>query len=119
MSTPQGFKDLRVWQEAMDFAVKIFKLTEDLPKHEVYGLCSQLRRSAVSVPSNIAEGWGRKGNKEFAHFLDIAYGSICELDTQLELVYRCYCIEISELSLQCQSIRKQMFHLRKKVEQGS
>ena len=78
-----SFRDLRVWQEAMKMASEIYKSTANFPKHEVYGLSQQLRRAAVSVPSNIAEGKGHHSDKEFAHFLFHARGSLLELQTQL------------------------------------
>src|ERR1700751_4412430 len=73
-----SFKDLRVWQEAMRFTVEIYRATDRFPKHELYGLGQQLRRAAVSVPSNIAEGKGHRSNREFAHFLLHARGSLLE-----------------------------------------
>ncbi len=78
-----SFRDLRVWQEAMKLANEIYKSTADFPKHEVYGLSQQMRRAAVSVPSNIAEGKDHRSDKEFAHFLFHARGSLLELQTQL------------------------------------
>jgi four helix bundle protein len=69
----------------MELALTVYRLTQELPREEIYGLTSQLRRSAVSIPSNIAEGQGRGNVREFAHFLEIARGSLCELQTQLEL----------------------------------
>ncbi|WP_373545497.1 four helix bundle protein [Chamaesiphon sp.] len=83
-----SFRDLRVWQLGMEVAEKVYRLTADFPKSETYGLSSQMRRSAVSIPSNIAEGQGRDSTKEFLHFLAIAFGSICELETQLLLAHR-------------------------------
>ena len=74
-----------VWQKSMQLAVEVYKLTSKFPREEVYGLTSQVRRSAISVPSNIAEGHGRLSKKEFRQFLGIAKGSIYELQTQLEL----------------------------------
>ena len=78
-------RKLLVWQKAMEFVIDIYKLTAKFPKHEEYGLTSQMRRTAVSIPSNLAEGAARKGRKEFNQFLNIAQGSLSELDTQLEL----------------------------------
>jgi four helix bundle protein len=80
-----GYRDLKVWQSAMRLAEEIFRPSNRFPKHEIYGLASQLQRSAVSLPSNIAEGHGRNSNKEFNHFLGIALGSRAELETQLIL----------------------------------
>jgi four helix bundle protein len=69
----------------MDFAAAVYRVTRDWPKDELYGLTSQVRRAAVSIASNIAEGHGRSGGKEFSHHLSIAYGSLCEAETQLLL----------------------------------
>jgi len=77
--------DLLVWQEAMAFVRDIYRATDGFPGHEVYGLTSQMRRAAVSVPSNIAEGAGRTSRAEFLRFLSIARGSLCELETQVLL----------------------------------
>jgi four helix bundle protein len=81
----QSFRDLVVWQRSMQLCVAVYRLTRDFPREEAYGLTSQIRRCAVSVPSNIAEGQGRSGRGEFQQFLGIARGSNCELQTQLEL----------------------------------
>ncbi|KAA6456065.1 four helix bundle protein [Acidobacteria bacterium AB60] len=81
----QSFRDLNVWQKAMELAAVVYRLTQRFPREEAFGLTSQLRRSAVSIPSNIAEGHGRMNPREFKYFLLIARGSNCELQTQLEL----------------------------------
>lgn len=80
-----GFRDLVVWQKSMQLAVSVYDLTKQFPREELYGLTSQMRRSAVSIPSNIAEGQGRANSGEFRQFIAIARGSNCELQTQLEL----------------------------------
>ncbi|RZS94943.1 four helix bundle protein [Cecembia calidifontis] len=77
------YKELHVWQKAIDLAVEVYRITEKLPAEEKYGLISQMNKSAVSIPSNIAEGAGRNGKKEFDNFLGIALGSSFELDTQI------------------------------------
>ena len=82
------FKDLLVWQKAMDLAEMGYALVKRLPKDEQFELSSQIRRAAVSIPSNIAEGQGRKSNREFMRFLSIARGSRAELETQLMLAQR-------------------------------
>jgi four helix bundle protein len=79
------FRDLLVWQRSMKLAQEVYNLTQDFPKSETFGLTSQLRRSAVSVPSNIAEGHGRLSDKSFAVFLGQARGSLYEMETQIEL----------------------------------
>jgi len=80
---PSSFKDLRVWQEAMKFAVHVYRVTNRFPRHELYGLTQQLRRAAVSIPSNIAEDKGHHSDREFKHFLLHARGSLLEVETQL------------------------------------
>jgi four helix bundle protein len=81
----QSFRDLVVWQRAMQLTVSVYRLTRDFPREEIYGLTSQMRRAAVSIASNIAEGQGRLGSGEFRQFLGIARGSTCELQTQLDI----------------------------------
>jgi four helix bundle protein len=81
----QGFKSLLVWQKSYELAIKIYKVTERSPKSEIYGLVSQMRRAAISVPANIAEGYERQYNKEYIQFLTIARGSLGELETYLLL----------------------------------
>ena len=78
----RSFKDLIVWQKSYRLVLEIYRLTDLFPKHEIYGLAQQIRRAAVSIPSNISEGYGRQYNKEYRQFLSIAYGSLCELETQ-------------------------------------
>lgn len=77
-----SYKELIVWQKAYKLCLEIYRITRVFPKEEVYGLTSQMRRAALSMPSNIAEGYGRKTRNEYIHFLYIAYGSACELETQ-------------------------------------
>jgi len=81
----QSFRDLLVWQRAIQLSVAIYRLTKDFPREELYGLSSQIRRAAVSVPSNIAEGHGRLGTGEYRQFLGFARGSNFELQTQIEI----------------------------------
>lgn len=81
----KDFRDLLIWQKSMSMARAVYVLSIDFPQHEVYGLTSQIRRSAVSIASNIAEGHGRESPKEFARFLRIARGSLAEFQTQLYL----------------------------------
>ena len=81
----KSYKELIVWQKAMELARVIYRLTSFFPKSELYGITSQMRNAAVSIPSNIAEGYGRKHLKEFSQHLSISYGSALELDTQLIL----------------------------------
>lgn len=81
-------KKLKAWQLSMDIAVDVYRASDEFPSEERFGLISQMRRSAVSVPSNLAEGAARRTKKEFVSFLRIAQGSLSELDTQLELAKR-------------------------------
>ena len=114
MEKVKSHQDLRVWQEAMDLVTKVYELTRDYPKEELYGLTSQIRRSAVSIPSNIAEGAGRNGQKELIRFLYIAMGSLSELETQLEISKRLdYISDAEELNKQIYFIRKMLSKLIK------
>ena len=83
-----NYKDLKIWQKSVDLAVRIYEVTRSFPKEEIYTLTSQIRRSAVSIPSNIAEGSGRNSKKEFLNFLGMSHGSSYELDTQLIIASR-------------------------------
>lgn len=84
----QSYRELLVWQKAMELALLVYRLTEGFPRREVYGLAAQIRRAGVSVPSNIAEGYGRGSRKEYLQFLSIAQGSLKELETQIILSER-------------------------------
>ncbi len=85
MKLEKPHKNLDVWKISMELVQRVYKVTTAFPKHEIYGLTSQIRRAAVSVPSNIAEGAARQTKKELANFLHIAQGSLSELDTQLDI----------------------------------
>ena len=93
VTNTSNFKGLLVWQQSMQLAESIYALCRILPKEEMMVLSSQLRRAAISIPSNIAEGSGRGHRKEFIQHLRIAYGSLCELETQTILVQRLKLIE--------------------------
>ena len=86
--TPKTHRDLAAWREAICLAVTVYQDTLKFPKHEVFGLTTQIRRSAVSIASNIAEGAGRNSRRELIQFVGIACGSVSELETQLELAVR-------------------------------
>jgi four helix bundle protein len=88
MDQIKSHRDLIAWQKAMDLVVAVYKLSKSFPKEELYGLTSQLRRAAVSIPANIAEGQGRRSKTEFKQFLGHARGSLLEPDTHLELALR-------------------------------
>ena len=84
----QDYHKLRVWQRSSELAELCYRFTASFPNSETFGLVSQIRRSAVSIPSNIAEGSGRGSQREFSRFLRIAYGSACELETQVSIARR-------------------------------
>ena len=84
----QSYRDLVAWQRAVNLVELVYRVTQTWPREELYGLTSQVRRAAVSVPANIAEGQGRLSDKEFCHHLSIAYSSLCELETHLIIANR-------------------------------
>ncbi len=92
----KNYKELLIWKKSMELVTNIYKLTQKLPREEIYGLTSQMRRSAVSIPSNIAEGFTRKSQKEFLQFLFIAKGSASELETQILIANNVYLLEIED-----------------------
>lgn len=105
-------KDLDVWKQSMLLAEDIYALTKEFPSEERFGLSSQIKRAVVSIPSNIAEGAGRKGDKEFIQFLYIAMGSLSELETQLILSDRLQFVNSIEIYLnQIEKIKKMLFGL--------
>lgn len=104
-------KDLDVWNKSIELAEKIYKVTYSFPKEEQYGIVSQIRRSVVSISSNIAEGAARNSKKEFIQFLYIAIGSLSELETQLILATRLEFIKDSNVFLEIESIRKMLLGL--------
>jgi four helix bundle protein len=81
----KSFRELKVWQKSYDLCLEVFRITKMFPGEERYVLSSQMRKSALSIPSNIAEGYGRKTRADYIRILYIAYGSVCELDTQISL----------------------------------
>ncbi len=93
----KNYKDLKVWQKSYELCLEIYRITAKFPKEEIYGLISQIRRSAVSIPSNIAEGYGRKTTTDYIRMLYISYGSVCELETQILLAGDLDLIEKGEL----------------------
>ncbi|WP_233247868.1 MULTISPECIES: four helix bundle protein [unclassified Fibrobacter] len=114
----QGYRDLVVWQQAMNVAVETYRLTSAFPKDEMFGLTSQMRRAAVSIASNIAEGEGRKSRNEFSHFLGIALGSKSELETQIVLSERVNLLKTSEtesIKKSLDDIGKMLTALRRKL----
>jgi four helix bundle protein len=94
----KNYKELKVWQKSYELCLKIYRMTTKFPKEEKYGLTAQIRRSAVSIPSNIAEGYGRKTTLDYVRMLYISYGSVCELETQILLAGDLDLLEKGELS---------------------
>lgn len=110
-------KDLKVWQESMDLVVEVYKITKHFPKEELYALTSQMKRSAISIPSNISEGAGRKGKAEYCRFLYIALGSASELETQIEIAYRLNFIsDIKDLESKIRFIKNMLSKLIKSLD---
>jgi four helix bundle protein len=115
----QDFKKLDVWRKAHQLTVSVYQITQNLPKTEIYGLTSQIRRACVSIPSNIAEGCGRKGANEVSRFLQIGFGSACELEYQLLLAFDLKFIsetDYQQLNNQAGEIKRMLTALIKKVE---
>ena len=98
-SKRRDYRDLVLWQRAVELAAEVHRVTLKLPRHELFGLAAQMRRSAVSIPSNIAEGSGRRTTREFIAFLHIARGSLSELRTQLLLASEVAYVTGSEISV--------------------
>lgn len=93
------YKELIVWQKSIDLVEEVYRATRNFPEDEKFNLVSQIRRSAISIPSNIAEGQGRKSNSEFAYFLRIAFASSSELETQLLIAFRLKMISKKEYDM--------------------
>ena len=111
----KSFRELRVWQKSMDLVETVYLLTRDFPKQETYGLTSQVRRAAISIPSNIAEGHTREHLKEYLHHLSMAQASLAEVETQLEIATRLRYLsstQLSELLLDISSLGRQLYALR-------
>ena len=112
------YEDLKIWKKAMDLVEAVYLLMKQLPEEEKFGLISQIKRSSVSIPSNIAEGAGRNSKKEFVHFLSVSNGSTTELETQLILVYRLNFADrnkIEPLLDKCAEIKKMNYALQKSI----
>ncbi|WP_026713912.1 four helix bundle protein [Flavobacterium daejeonense] len=93
------FRDLQVWQKAMVLVTKCYSITSNFPKEELFSLTSQIRRSSISIPSNIAEGFGRDTNKDYLRFLTISLGSLFEFQTQIEIAYNLKYIDEENFNL--------------------
>lgn len=114
----RNFREYRIWQEAVSYATKVYKVTSEMPWFEKKGLCDQLQRAAVSISSNIAEGCARPTENDFAHFLDVALGSCYEVETQLLISKNVGYIQeelFKELSDDLQNIEKQISGLIAKI----
>ena len=117
----ESYRDLSIWQQAMDLVTEIYALTKTWPKDEVYGLTSQVRRASVSIPANIAEGYGRESRASYQNFLRIAQGSLKEVETLLQVAVRVD-IETKERveshMRRCESVGKLIRLLVRKLEEG-
>ena len=122
MNKIKTHKDLDVWKESMTLAKEVYRLTKHFPKEETFGLASQMRRAAVSIPSNIAEGAARNSDKEFIQFLHVSLGSLAELETQLLLSRELGFPKDEELSGSVEQIRRMLLglikYLRGKTAKG-
>lgn len=115
------YRQLKVWQKAMDLTVEIYSLVNKFPRAENYALSDQMRRSVVSIPSNIAEGQGRNSDKEFVNYLSIARGSLWELETQIEISERLHYIDSGQKNKvyeQTEEIGKMLNALANSLEQS-
>lgn len=110
----ENYRELIVWQDSTKLAKAVYQLTGKFPKHEIYALADQIRRAAVSVPSNIAEGQARKSPGDFRRFLHIALGSLAEVDTQLVLAHEFSYLskeDVDSMDEQIQGLRKKLYAL--------
>ena len=114
--TVSTHKDLNVWKKARDLAAQVYSLTAKFPKEELYGLTSQIRRSAVSIPSNIAEGAARHSRKEFIQFLHIASGSVAELETQFLLAIQIGLLSDDHIISHVEELRKLLLVLLRSLK---
>jgi len=111
----QSYKELIVWQRSTELVVEVYKLTQKFPKEEMFGLISQMRRAAVSIPSNIAEGYARKHTAEYTQFLRIAFGSGAELETQLILSEKLRFVSRAEVTKSTTLLNETMRMLNKLI----
>ncbi len=117
-----NYKKLNVWQNAIELVYEIYMVSKQFPKDELYGLTQQLRRSAVSIPSNIAEGSGRRTARDFNNFLTIAYASSFELETQLLIASKLHYIHKQEFDTICDKlilVQKRLFKLKESIDPNS
>ncbi len=121
MGDIRTFRDLVVWQKAMALVTEIYRHTKSLPKDETYGLISQIRRSAVSIPSNIAEGFGRHATNDYLRFLRISMGSLFELETQIEISCNLGYLkrdEFATLDSSCREVERMLSALIRSLRRG-
>ncbi|MBI3624300.1 four helix bundle protein [Candidatus Saccharibacteria bacterium] len=111
----KSYKDLVVWQKSFTLAKEIYSLTHELPRNEEFGLVSQIRRSAISVPSNIAEGQQRNNRGEYKQFIGVAKGSAAELETQLMLISEIYSIDVKQALTLLEEVQKMLGSLSRKL----
>lgn len=114
-----NYKNLKIWNKSIDLAIEVYHLTAEFPAEEMYGITSQIRRSSVSISSNIAEGAGRFTNKDFNRFINIAYGSSCELESQLIISLRLGYIsdnEFQTVNKTINQIQKMMYSFSKHLK---
>lgn len=114
-----SYQDLDVWKRSLELVVSVYEIIKLLPKEESYALSDQMRRAAVSIPSNIAEGQKRFSNKETIHFSSISLGSLAELETQLIITGKVYGIDTSELLGECAIISRMLHALIKSLRKSS
>ncbi|NJL64926.1 MAG: four helix bundle protein [Methylacidiphilales bacterium] len=115
----RSYRDLKVWQKGMDIAELCYLMTKSFPKDEIYGIISQIRRASVSVPANIAEGYGRDSKGEYVHFLKIAQGSLKELETHILLSIRVNLTtseEANQILGECESLGKMLRSLIRSIQ---
>jgi four helix bundle protein len=117
-----SYRELRVWQLAMDLVESVYRLTASLPRDERFGLTAQLRRAAVSIPSNIAEGHGRRSAGAFAHHLSIARGSVLEVETQVRIAVRLRLVadgSAEAVLAACDDVGRMLFGLQRSIEEAA
>ena len=112
-----NFREIKIWQEALVIVKEVYAFTSNLPKEEKYGITSQINRSAVSIPSNIAEGSGRTSNKEFIRFLEIAISSSYELETQLILAQDLFNLSTNDLIEKLHSLQNRIGGFTRQIKE--
>lgn len=116
------FRDLLIWQKSMTLVTEIYQLTNSFPKEEIYSLTSQIRRSSISIPSNIAEGYGRDENNDYLRFLNISISSLFEMQTQLEISFNLKYIneiQFNKINEESREIERMLSAFIRKIKQRS